>query len=448
MKLVRARSKVLLLEDDGRVNAPFSFFLNTFNNPNTQESLAAGLKVFHSFLLFAHIDLPTRAVNGRCLEEREINALLNLAYRPLAELSNQRLMSKHTDVRNADPDEHRRGAVDPGTAELRVKDIAAFLTHYLEQVSKYIRSTDTRAQLTSAYEDSCSRLKKAVGGAAASAYDVRSVSSDDYIRLIKAVYCRPFEVLPSSDQFTRLRDRAMFHLATEGLRPGEINNLRINDLQIGDDGSMRAEITANTRYRHSRTGNNSRAKGADSTRQGYATNRIVKFWPFTRDALREYMDGPRAQAIALCGRDLSKGFVFVKSTGEAINSRQAIGSRFSAMRTSLRAAGLIKPLPKRAKTNESSNRTKHDDEFTSYVLRHSAASYYYESKIREGVDAKAVMDEMKSRFGWTDKSAMPARYAQRAIVNRAMVTVTELYNEMRAEVKNSARKSPGRNGSE
>ncbi len=439
MKLVRARSKVLLLEDDGRVNAPFSFFLNTFNNPNTQESLAASLKVFHSFLLLAHIDLPTRAVEGRCLEEREINALLNLAYRPLAELSNQRLMARYTDVRNADPDEHRKGAVDPGTAELRVKDIATFLTDYLQQVSKYIRSADTRAQLTSAYEGICSRLKKAVGGAAASAYDVRSMPSDDLIRLLKAVYCRPSEVLPASDPFTLLRDRAMFHVAVEGLRPGEINNLRINDLQTGDDGSMRVEIISNTRYRKNKGANTSMAKGAESTRQIYATNRLVKFWPFTRDVLRDYIDGPRAQAIARCGKDLSEGFVFLKSTGEPINSRQAVGIRFAAMRDSLTAAGLIELPAKRSKAKEASKRSKPDAEFTSYVLRHSAASYYYESKIREGVDAGVVMDEMKSRFGWTEESAMPARYAQRAIVNRAMATVTDIYNEMRAEVERLTR---------
>ena len=392
MKLVRAKSKVLLLDDDGRLNAPFSFFLNTFNNPNTQESLAGSLKVLQCFLQYAHIDLPARAVEGWCLEEREVNALLNFAYRPLVELSNNRLMARHTDVRNAERDEDRKGAVDPVTAEMRVKDIAAFLTEYLKQVSGYIRSADTRARLKSAYESLCSRLRKAVGGAAASAYDVRSVSSDEFIRLIKAVYCRPSEVLPASDQFTLLRDRAMLHVAVEGLRPGEINNLRINDLQIGDDGSMRVEIIANTRYRKNKGGNTSRAKGADSTRQSYATNRVIKFWPFTKDTLREYINGPRAQAIERCGKDLSEGFVFLKSTGEPISSRQAVGFRFAAMRDSLKAAGLIKLPPRRIKTGVSSTRAKRDEEFTSYVLRHSAASYYYESKIREGVDAGAVMD--------------------------------------------------------
>lgn len=439
MKLVRARSKVVLLEDDGRINAPFSFFLNTFKNPNTQESMAGSLKVLHSFIRFAHIDLPARAVEGRCLEEREINALLNIAYRPLAELNNERLMARYTDVRNAELDEHRKGAVDPGTAELRVKDIAAFLTDYLQQVSKYIRSADTRAQLSSAYQGLCSRLKKAVGGAAASSYHVRSMSSDDFIRLFKAVYCRASEVLPASDAFTLSRDRAMFHVAVEGLRPGEINNLRINDLQIGDDGAMRIQITANTRYRENKSGNTSRAKGADSTRQTYATNRLIKLWPFTRDALHEYIDGPRAQAIERCGKDLSEGFVFLKSTGEPISSRQAVGIRFAEMRDSLTAAGLIKLPGEHSKAKGASKNARPDEKFTSYVLRHSAASYYYESKLREGVDAGVVMDEMKSRFGWTEKSKMPTRYAQRAIVNRAMATVAEIYTEMRVEVDKLAR---------
>ena len=67
-------------------------------------------------------------------------------------------------------------------------------------------------------------------------------------------------------------------------------------------------------------------------------------------------------------------------------------------------------------------------------MRHSAACYLYESKMAELKNAEAVFDLMKARFGWTDKSAMPAHYARRSIVDMATVKVNEIYNEMRAEV--------------
>jgi len=437
MRLVRSLSKVLMIEEDGRINAPFSFFLNTHKNPNTQESLAGSLKLFHRFLLHFKISLADRALEGRCLEEREILGLINLSFRPLTDLLNPRRIAKLVDVRNAEPDEDRDNAVEGGTADQRLKDIAAFLKEYQTLVSHYIRSADTRERLSAAYLACCERLRRAVGGAASSsAYDIRSMSSKDFVACMNVVYCSPMVLLgETKSDLHLLRDRAMFMLSCEGLRPGEICNLRVNDLIKGADGLLSLQVAVNKRHRKQVKSSSPVPKGASSNRAPYATVRMIHLWPFTRDALKDYINGPRADATAQAGEDLSSGFVFIKSTGEPIGSRQAVSLRFSQMCDALHKAGHMKieAGPGRC------DRTK--GELSSYTMRHSAASYLYESKMADLKNKDAVFDLMKARFGWTDKSAMPEHYAKRGIVDIATVQVNEIYTEMRAEVERMAHRN-------
>lgn len=430
MKLVRSMSKVLMIEEDGRINAPFSFFLNTHKNPNTQESLASSLKLLHLFLLHFKISLPDRALEGRCLEEREILGLINLSFRPLTDLLDPRRIAKLVDVRNAEPDEDRDKAVKGGTADQRLKDASAFLKEYQTLVSNYIRSADTRERLSAAYLACCDRLRRAVGGAASSsAYDIRSMSSKDFVACMKVVYSSPRVLLGQSESDLHLlRDRAMFMLSCEGLRPGEICNVRVNDLIKGPDGLLSLQVAVNKKHRKKVKSSTPVPKGASSNRAPYATVRMIHLWPFTRDALKDYINGPRADATAQAGEDLSSGFVFIKSTGEPIGSRQAVSLRFSQMCDALHKAGHMKieAGPGRG------DRTK--GEVSSYTMRHSAASYLYESKMADLKNKQAVFDLLKARFGWTDKSVMPERYAKRGIVDIATVQVNEIYTEMRAEV--------------
>lgn len=438
MRLVRSLSKVLMIEEDGRINAPFSFFLNTHKNPNTQESLAGSLKLFHRFLLHFKISLADRALEGRCLEEREILGLINLSYRPLTDLAEPRRITKLVDVRNAVLDEDRVNALEGGTAEGRLKDIAAFLKEYQTLVSTHVRSADTRERLAASYLACCERLRRAVGGAASSSsYDFRSMSSADFIGSMKVVYCTP-EVLhgDSKSDMHSMRDRAMFMLSCEGLRPGEICNARVNDLIKGPDGLLSLKVVVNKKHRKQLKSSTPVPKGASSNRAPYATVRMIHLWPFTRDALSDYINGPRSEAIAQAGEDLSSGFIFIKSTGEPIGSRQAVSLRFGQMCDALHQAGHMKieSGPIRSDGNE--------EKLSSYTMRHSAASYFYESKmaelenkvLAELENERTVFDLMKARFGWTDKSAMPQRYAKRAIVDNATVQVNQIYSEMRAEV--------------
>jgi hypothetical protein len=155
---------------------------------------------------------------------------------------------------------------------------------------------------------------------------------------------------------------------------------------------------------------------------------MIHLWPFTRDALNDYINGARSAAIALSGEDRTSGFVFIKSTGDPVASRQAVSLRFSQMCDALQEDGHMKivsaPLGGRKK------KTAH----SSYTMRHSAASYFYLSKMNELENKESVFDLMRARFGWTDKSDMPGHYAKRGIVEIATVEVNQIYTAMRAEV--------------
>lgn len=429
MKLVRAGSKVLMISDGGSINAPFSFYLSTHRNPNTQDSLANSLKLLHLFLIHFKVSLAERALEGRCLEEREMVGLISLSFRPLGDLTDPKRVQKFLDLRNAEADEDRDGAVEGGTASQRLKDIAAFLKDYETLVANHIRSTDTRERLSANYLACCLRLRQAVGGAASrSSYDIRAISSKDFVDCMKVVYCRPKVLLGNAkSDIHLLRDRAMFLLSCEGLRPGEICNLRVNDLVKGKDGLLTLQVAVNKKHRKAIKSSTPLPKGASSNK-AYATVRMIHLWPFTRDAVNDYINGPRSEAIEQAGEDRTSGFVFIKSNGDPIASRQAVSLRFSQMCDSLRQAGHMKieEAPRRGDEKK--------EEASSYTMRHSAASYFYASKMQALVDKQSVFDLMKARFGWTDKSHMPEHYAKRGIVDSATVNVHQIYTEMRAEV--------------
>lgn len=282
MKMVRAASKVVMLSDDGRINAPFSFFLNTHKNPNTQDSLSVSLKLFHLFLVHFKISLPERALAGRCLEEREMVGLISLSFRPLTELADLRRVAKFLDVKNAEADEDRDGAVEGGTASQRLKDVAAFLEDYETLLAHHIRSADTRERLAASYLVCCERLRRAVGGASSSsAYDIRAMSSSDFVDCMKVVYARPKVLLgDATSDVHMLRDRAMFMLSCEGLRPGEICNLRVNDLVKGPNGLLSLQVAVNKKHREVVKSSTPLPKGASSNTP-YATVRMIHLWPFT-----------------------------------------------------------------------------------------------------------------------------------------------------------------------
>jgi integrase len=250
------------------------------------------------------------------------------------------------------------------------------------------------------------------------------------------VYTNPKVLLgDAKSDMHMLRDRAMFMLGCEGLRPGEICNLRVNDLAKGPDGLLTLQVAVNKKYRKVVKSSTPLPKGASSNTP-YATVRMIRLWPFTRDALNDYINGPRSEAIAQSGEDRTSGFVFIKSNGDPVASRQAVILRFSHMCDSLHEAGHMKidSAPCRGDVKK--------NELSSYTLRHSAASYFYASKMKELENELSVLDLMRARFGWTDKSDMPQHYAKLGILDIGTVEVTDIYTEMRAVVDRSSLRIP------
>lgn len=431
MKLSRAGRKVVLEGDDGRINVPMSLFLNGSKNINTQSSVATSLQFLHFFLVAHEIKLADRAVYGYCLESHEIGDLADLAFRPLQEVTGKtpaQLRKLNDPVDKSEPKD-RDGAVSPNTAAQRLHDIASFLKFYRELIEPHIASRDAREKLGAKYAVVCQKLRREVGGSVTNSHDLRAVPGKAYMEIISAIYCRPQEVFDGGDGPSRSpeRDCAMALLACEGLRPGEIGNIRVNDVYTKGEETF-LSIESNTKHRKQITTSTPRGKGLDSTVQTYETRRTIKLWPWTVDAIRAYQDGERRLALSVGMRDKSDGFFFVKSSGAPVASRRTIGLRFEVAEAGLRRLGLL--------STAGDARTREDIyDFSAYVLRHSAASFFYETKVNEGEEPDAVQDQMRTRFGWSPTSTMPLLYANRAISDRANLTLLEFWRALKEEVR-------------
>lgn len=431
MKLRAAGRRAVLEDDDGRINGPFSLFLNESKNANTQSSIATSLQFLHFYLLAHRIKLADRAVYGRCLESHEVTELADLAFRPLLDIAGKtsvQLRKLINPTAKTHPKD-RDGAVAPNTAEQRLRDIAAFLEFYKRLIEPHIASRDAREKLASTYDAVCQKLRREVGGSVTNAHDLRSVPGGVYMEIMKTIYTRPQAVFDGADEPSRTpeRDRAMALLACEGLRPGELGNIRLRDIYTKGQETF-LSIESNTKYRGQITTSTPRGKGLDSNTQTYYTRRTIKLWPWTADALRAYEDGERRLALSTFMRDKSDGFLFLKSSGSPVASRRTISLRFEVAESGLRRLGLL------AATDDKSTR-KATYDFSAYVLRHSAASFFYETKVNEGEKTDAVEDQMRDRFGWSPKSKMPQHYANRAISDRANLTLQEFWRELREEVR-------------
>jgi integrase len=433
MKLKAAGRKAVIEYDDGRIHGPFSLYLNESTNANTRSSIFSSLTLLHHFLVLQSIQLADRAATGRCLENFEIEVLADLAFRPLAEvhsMDTRKLKRYLSSIDSSGPDA-RSGAVLRGTASQRVDEIAGFLEFFRRLIDPSIASRDLREMLASSFKTSIERLRRAVPNAPGGNGEIRSVPGPRYMEIMKAIYCRPADVFCGDDGPTRSlnRDRAMALLAAEGLRPGEIGNLRINDI-YNKAGDVFVSIQSNLQHRKKITSSTPRGKGLSSSVRRYSTQRTIKLWPWTAAAISDYQAGERRMALRAVSRDRTNGFLFLKGDGKPITSRRTIGLRFEVAEVGLERLGLLGAV------NDPRRRSNEYD-FSAYVLRHSAASFFYETKVNAGEDPNAVKDQMRARFGWSATSDMPQRYANRAIRDRANLTLQEFWRELRAEAKSS-----------
>jgi integrase len=435
LQAVALGHRTLLLED-GVINVPFSIYLQErYTNPNTREAAATALRVLHRFLVVFGIDLPRRALEGECLRSVERGWLAEVAYRPVAELEqmNANMMKRLVKTRSdeeASPADIKR-AVVPNTAAKRLFFISEFLTWYKNNLlDEAIRSTRTRNELDKNYAKTCAELAGWIGGTSKHANQVRSLPVSRYLEVIQEVFLNPEHLFktPSGHPSSFIqRDRAMALLAAEGLRPGAIGNLAIDDFRY-KSGEMHGYVVLKDnvpRRRAPFTAATPTVKGIRSTKQNYNSNIEVRIQPFTCLALRDYIDGERAQVL---GQDLinrSQSFLFLAEHGGPFEDRSSISHVFNRLGIALKELKLL-------------NVAQGDPfvegryyQFSAYTLRHSAASYFYSAEKHN----PNVKDQMRTRFGWTKDSNQPDRYANRAMSETASVNMNDFYQSLLDDLK-------------
>lgn len=427
MQLVDAHGKALLICASGEIHAPASLFLNSnYDNPHSRGTVALGIRLLHLFTQAAGISLPARALQGQCLHPKELDWLSNLAYRPIEELEsmNDRMLmrlAKTEDVAHRD----RSGAVAATTASQRLGHIADFLRWYLKNIlDPRIRSTQLRAELQDRYESSALYLKgKIRGGNAKHPTQIRSLPTDVFKRIIREIYVHPEQIFCTASGepcSTPKRDRAIFLLACEGMRPGAIGNLRLEDFESGqirihdNAGRRGTRITEGTPVQ----------KGARSNKQDYNSELSMTLWPWTIDSIHDYINTERDALLGIRLHNASKGFLFLESNNAGpIKNRKTISNVFKRARASLHRQGLLA----RSSADRYVKAKKYN--LTGYTLRHSSATLY----LAEKGNSDQTRSEMKERYGWTPNSHMPDRYGRRANMDAASVDLGEFWDSIQAE---------------
>lgn len=442
MKLVNAGAITLLLNADGAIHGPYSIYLNEkFDNPHTRDSASNALRLFDALARAHSIDLSRRALNSQCLKPSEITRLVQLAYRPLDEVE---LMSDKMIRRIAEPNSSRQamdieGAVEPNTASKKLCGIADFLNWYFEKIlSPRVRSPSALDALSQSYNQNVRELKGRIGGAKTSHHNqIRSLPQDRFLQVIREIFIN--EDLFKSDvgtlSSTANRDRAIALLACEGLRPGAIGNLVVDNFRWrpGDTKGY-VRIRDNTaRRKMPITVSTPVQKGARSTTQPYNSEITIKLWPWTCLAVDEYINGERAEVTGRQLKNKTKGFLFVAEHGGPIGDRTTLSAVFKRLERGLLARDLLDTV-----RSDPYAEGKHY-ELTAYTLRHSAVSLFYARKRHE----HDVLDQMRERFGWSKKSETPTLYARRAISDAANLDMEQFYDSLLAELKEVRRARGG-----
>lgn len=427
MRLLDANGRALLLNSAGDIHVPFSLFLNAnYDNPNSRGAVSHGLRLLDVFVRAFDVNLPRRALEGISLHPTEINWLTNLAYRPLAELE---LMSHRMLVRLAKSKgiapRDRPGAVAASTASARLVQIAEFLRWYFQFIlDPRLPSTKDRAQVKDRYDIAVNALKSKIrGGNSKHATQVRSLPVDRFKQLMSEVWARPEEIFRSdagARSRTLQRDRAVFYLACEGMRPGAIGNLMVEDF-LGNQIIVKDNVG---RRGEAATSGTPVQKGARSNIQSYNSEFTITLWPWTTAALREYISSERAELLARRLHNPSKGFLFLESLSAGpIRNRKTISTIFQKMARRMSELGLL------AKQSGDGYVKTKAYKLVAYTLRHSAATLY----VLEKGASDQTRSEMKDRFGWTAKSTMAELYARRANMDSASLDTGKLWEDMKAE---------------
>ncbi len=428
MQLVYAKRNCLLLHDDGTIHYPFSKYLtDKLDNPHTREKASHALRILNRFLTAHSIEPAVRALEGRCLTFDECKSLSRLCYRPLGEiekLSNRKVVLITSAMAANEPDKLPE-AMEPNTARKSLIKIAEYFKFYREVIlDPHIRSDNLRIVLKEAYERTQNDLKNEISGTKQNHHlTIRSLPSRRFLELIRKVVLEPeslFLTAGGKTSATLYRDRAMVLVACEGVRPGAIGNIARADFR----GKYLA-IQDNRTRREGRTTTGAPVlKLGDTTRINSASETMLTLYPFTTDAINDYIRFERETVLAKHQKNRSLGFLFLNEKGEPIKHRSSITTLFNRLGKRLTQQGLLDVGDDPYFPDQSQY------DFYGYVLRHSAASFFLEMKGTED----RVQDSMKTRFGWTTNSTQPQRYAKRALSDQADVDLKQFYEQLMADV--------------
>ncbi|MGN5115247.1 hypothetical protein [Aeromonas sp. 55A] len=435
MRQFSAKRNYLLLHNDGTIHYPFSKFLtDEFDNPNTRELVSQSLRILQRFFVAHRIELAVRMLEKRCLTYDEIKQLAGLCYRPLSEierLSDNQVVLITSAKASASP-EDMRGALEANTAAKRLNHIACYLKFYREVfLDPHIQSNTLRGELITAYDQTQEKLKREVACTKQNHYlTIQSLPSHRFLQIIRAVVLEPetlFLTEGGKPSATLYRDRAMFLLACEGLRPGAIGNLTREDF-CPNSGHL--VLKDNTKKRPGRpTTGTPTLKGASSKKVTYASETMITLWPFTVTAITDYLLKERESVLGKHLKNRSITFLFLNEKGEPIKHRSTLTAMFNRVGKRIARLGMLNVGNDPYFKNE-----KHYC-FYAYILRHSAASLFIELK---GTDSGSL-DKMKSRFGWTLHSSQPQRYAARALSEQADMDLKALYGQLIADAQTKGR---------
>jgi integrase len=431
MRQFSAKSNYLLLHDDETIHYPFSKFLtDEFNNPNTRELVSQSLRILQRFFVAHGIELAVRMLEKRCLTYNEIKSLAGLCYRPLGEierLSNPRVVLI-TSAKVDTPPEDMFGALEANTAAKRLNHIASYLKFYREVfLAPHMQSNTLRGELMAVYDQTQERLKREVAGTKQNHHlTIQSLPSHRFLQIIRAVVLESetlFLTEGGKPSATLYRDRAMFLLACEGLRPGALGNLTREDFRP-DSGHL--VLKDNTKQRPGRpTTGTPVLKGAGSKKVPYASETMITLWPFTVTAITDYLVKERDPTLAKHLKNRSLTFLFLNEKGEPIKHRSTLTIMFNRIGKRLAQLGMLDV------GNDPYFKDEKQYDFYAYILRHSAASLFIELN---GTDGNAL-DKMKSRFGWTLHSTQPQRYAARALSEHASMVLKAFYGQLIADAQ-------------
>ena len=431
MRQFSAKRNYLLLHGDGTIHYPFSKFLtDEFDNPNTRELVSQSLRILQRFFAAHGIELAVRMLEKRCLTYDEIKSLAGLCYRPLGEieqLSNSKVVLITSAKVDRSPGD-MLGALEANTAAKRLNHIASYLKFYREVfLDPHIQSDTLRGELITAYDQTQEKLKREVAGTKQNHYlTIQSLPSNRFLQIIHAVVLEPealFLTEGGKPSATLYRDRAMFLIACEGLRPGALGNLTREDFRPS---SGHLVLKDNTKRRPGRpTTGTPVLKGARSKKVSYASETMITLWPFSVTAITDYLVKERDPVLAKHLKNRSLGFLFLNEKGEPVKHRSTLTAMFNRIGKRLAQLGMLDV----GNTPYFKDEKQYD--FYGYVLRHSAASLFVELN---GTDDGAL-DKMKSRFGWTLHSTQPQRYAARALSEQANMELKAFYGQLIADAQ-------------